>query len=197
METAAPHAPGVGGEEVDTPAITDTERRPRWPLPERRRARVPAPVWAAGSLLLAVLLVVQAVYFYRDEFARYAALRPALERLCRALDCRIEMPRAPEQIELLPATRVEPHPRFENVLRIEVSMVNRAPFAQPYPWLELSLSDRAGNLIARRRFSPAEYLGREPDPEELLPTDVVKDFTIAVTDPDGKSAGYEIRLVLP
>jgi predicted Zn finger-like uncharacterized protein len=192
--TAGP-VPGEQAEEVGIPTITD---RREWPLGTRRReTRLTSALWLAGSLLLALLLVTQAGYFYREELARYPTLRPALERFCRALDCRIELPRAPELIELLPATRVEPHPRFENMLRIEVAMVNRAPFAQPYPWLELSLTDRAGNLIARRRFSPAEYLGREPEPDELLPADVVKRFTFDVTDPDGKSAGYEIRLVLP
>ncbi len=159
--------------------------------------RVRTVFWLFGNVLLLALLATQAGYFYRDELARYPGLRPVLEVLCRTLECRVETPRDASRIELLGASRVEPHPRYENALRIRVSMVNRAPFAQPYPWLELSLTDHAGNLIARRRFAPAEYLGRVLTPEEMLPVDVVKNATLDVTDPDGKSFGYEIRLVHP
>lgn len=180
-------------EDAGIPTVSEQEPS----LVPHTPARTRTVFWLLGNVLLLAVLVAQVGYFYRDELARYPELRPALEVLCRTIACRIETPRDASRIELLEATRVEPHPHYENALRIRVSMVNRAPFAQPYPWLELSLTDRAGNLIARRRFAPAEYLGRAPAPEEMLPVDVVKNATFGVTDPDGKSAGYEIRLVHP
>lgn len=160
------------------------------------RVRTRAVFWALGNVSLIALLLFQVAYFYRNELAlHYPALRPALLAFCEYFGCRLETPYDVGLIELLAQTRVEPHPSHENALRVSISMVNRAAYAQPYPLMELSLSDRAGNLLARRIFTPLEYLGRRPAEDERLAPNVVKNIVLDVTNPHGKAVGYEIRPV--
>jgi hypothetical protein len=97
-------------------------------------------------------------------------------------------------IELL-QTSIAPHPKYENALRIRTTLVNRAAFAQAYPWMEISLTNNAGAVIARRAFTPAQYL-ETPTTGALTPN-VVAATLLDVTNPDGKAVGYEIHLVTP
>lgn len=118
-------------------------------------------LWSSGILLLLALLVVQYTYAMRNDLARKPELRPLLERLCVVVDiiapCTIPLRRDLKQIELH-GQSILPHPRFRNTLLVSVALLNKAPFAQPYPALELTLADFNGALIARRRFQPADYL---------------------------------------
>lgn len=175
-------------ENADIPTITELGGR---------RPRTRAVFWALGNVAMIALLLFQVAYFYRNELVlQYPALRPALLAFCEYLGCRLETPYDVRLIELLAQTRVEPHPNHQNALRVRISMVNRAAYSQPYPRMEISLSDRAGNLLARRVFTPLEYLGRRPAEDELLPPNVVKNVALDVTNPHDKAAGYEIRPVV-
>ncbi|MNJ75600.1 hypothetical protein D3C77_727210 [compost metagenome] len=51
---------------------------------------------------------------------------------------------------------VRSHPDFNGALIVDAIIYNRAPFSQPFPLLELRFADLNGQLIASRRFKPAE-----------------------------------------
>jgi predicted Zn finger-like uncharacterized protein len=163
------------------------------------RARRPLPswLWGGGSMLLLLLLTAHAVYIYRDEVARWPEWRPLMLTFCRALGCEIRPLQDVTLIELLVPTGITPHPRYENILRLRASLVNRAAYNQPYPLMEISLTDSSGNVLARRAFTPRQYLEQSrADVGELVPN-VVANALLDVTNPDGKAVGYEIRLVSP
>jgi len=84
---------------------------------------------------------------------------------------------------------------YENVLRIRVVMVNRASFPQPYPLMEVSLTDSNGLLLARRQFTPRQYLAESHPKDVNMASDVVVNALLDVTNPDGRASGYEIRLL--
>ena len=50
------------------------------------------------------------------------------------------------------------HPTEPGAIRITVRMINEAGFDQPYPGLQLTLTDRVGRVVGRRAFSPQHYL---------------------------------------
>jgi predicted Zn finger-like uncharacterized protein len=150
--------------------------------------------WGLGNLLLASLLAGQFVFFYHDELAAMPAWRPLVVEFCRYASCEIRPRRDLALIELLQTT-IAPHPKYENALRIRTTLVNRASFPQACPWMEVSLTNNAGNVIARRSFTPAQYL-EAPATDVLMPN-VAATTLLDVTNPDGKAVGYEIRMVTP
>lgn len=174
--------------EADFPTIT------KQPLFVRPRLRISSLLWGFGSLTLLMLLAGQFVYFYRNELATIPEWRPWLVDICLYAGCELRPLRDVRRIELL-QTSIAPHPQYENALRIRATLVNRAAFRQDYPWMEVSLTSNAGNVIARRTFSPIQY--SETPLEGVLTPNVVATALLDVTNPDGKAVGYEIRLVTP
>jgi predicted Zn finger-like uncharacterized protein len=155
---------------------------------------VPTVVWLFGALLAASLLVGQFAFFYRDELAQLPRLRPALAKFCEYAQCALA-PLAPRVVPELIKTRIAPHPRYANVLRIRASMVNRTDAVQTPPLMEVSLTDSAGKLLARRTFTPREYLGSRSAAAAPLNPNVVVNALLDVTNPDGKAVGFEVRLL--
>lgn len=164
------------------------------PLFAKPPLRVRSLFWGFGSLALLMLLAGQFVYFYRNELATIPEWRPWLVDICLYAGCKLKPLRDVGRIELL-QTSIAPHPQHENALRIRATLVNRAAFRQDYPWMEVSLTSNAGNVIARRTFSPIQY--SETPLEGVLTPNVVATALLDVTNPEGKAVGYEIRLVTP
>ena len=159
------------------------------------RQGVPPLVWAAGALLLLALLVGQFAYFYRNELAQLPQLRPYLARFCDIARCQLVEPARAAVPELL-QTRIAPHPRYANALRIRASLVNRTAQAQDLPLVEVSLTDSNGALLARRTFAPREYLeSRATAGSERIAPNVMVAALLDITNPDGKAAGYEVQLL--
>lgn len=118
--------------------------------------------WSLGVIGLLLLLVVQAAYFMRAELAQFPALRPALETLCSVLRCEVPLTRNFTKIELL-ARDVRLHPTVPDAYLVNVTLINRAAFPQPYPELQLTLANLNETVVAQRRFQPAEYLDPSTD----------------------------------
>jgi predicted Zn finger-like uncharacterized protein len=153
------------------------------------------PFWILGNLLLCAVLLGQGIYFYGSDLARLSPpLKPVLAALCGVLGCELTPPQDINLIDLVEA-RVAPHPKFTKALRIRATLVNRAPFAQAYPTMEVTLSDNSGQVIARRAFRPIEYVEKTRVDGELLPPNVAVPVLLDVTHPDSRALGYEIRLL--
>lgn len=175
-------------DEADFPIVTDLDTR------ARQRPRWRAVLWGLGNLVLLLLLAGQFVYFYRDELAGNPSWRPLVAEFCGYARCELRPLRDVAAIELLQTT-IAPHPHYASALRIRTTLVNRAAFPQDYPGMEVSLTDSGGRVIARRTFTPAQYL---PSPAAgAMSPNVVVATLLDVTNPDGKAVGYEIRLVTP
>lgn len=131
---------------------------------EQARPRRPRHGWAWALLAVALTaaLGLQYVYFARAELVdRFPEARPWMVQLCKPftayLDCAVSYPTRLEQLRML-SSAVSEHPDKGGALLLEATFVNVAPFAQPYPLLEVLLTDLRGAPVALRRFRPAEYL---------------------------------------
>ncbi len=173
---------------ADIPTVTELKAliRPRFPWR--------AVFWGMADVLLLLLLAAQFLFFYHDALAKNPAWRPVVAGFCQRAGCQLRPLQDVARIDLLQTT-IAPHPKYENALRIRTSLVNRAAFPQAYPWMEVSLTNNAGNVIARRTFTPAQYL--ETPTNAMLDPNVVATTLLDVTNPDAKAVGYEIRLVAP
>jgi hypothetical protein len=160
------------------------------------RGIVATVLWSLGSALLIVLLAGQFAYFYSSVLARDPALRPAMLEVCAWLGCEIGPVHDVRLIELAETT-IAPHPRYLGALRIRASLVNRAPYAQPLPLMEVTLTDNQGKALARRQFKPADYLDPGQARMESMSPNVAVGALLDVTIPGETAVGYEIQLVTP
>lgn len=147
-------------------------------------------VWGALNLLLILALGLQYVHAERRELYRYPELQPWLERMCALASCELPPRRDASRIELL-NRNVYSHPNREGALMITATLVNTAPHPQPFPLVELTLSDLQGQIVALRRFRPAEYLSaRETAPNPMEPG-VPAALTLEIRDPGSHALAFE------
>lgn len=117
-----------------------------------------------GCVLALIGLLFQAAWWWRTPLATYApGTRPALETMCRWFGCSVDYVRAPRQLSI-ESSSVQPdtsQPGGDLVQRLTLSAVlrNRAAHDQPWPSLELSLTDFSDTVIMRRVVPPEGYLG--------------------------------------
>ncbi|MBA3903673.1 MAG: hypothetical protein C0522_08380 [Rhodocyclaceae bacterium] len=152
-----PAPPAVTGPEAESGEISGgTDAAPQ-ARPSRRRAFA----WSLATLAMLALLGAQAAYVFRAELVLLEPdLRPALEEMCAALDCDIPLPHKAELVSI-ETSDLHPDPKQKNLLVLAATLKNRAPFAQAYPHLELTLTDTRDQPLARRVFAPADYLAQE------------------------------------
>ena len=150
-----------------------TRRKPGAPAaPSFARARVSAAAvdrrrlalrWAAIAAL-SLLLILQLLLSDRARLAGDARWRPLLTRLCGVLQCTLPAWREPRAFRVIERDITL---RTPGVLRVSARIRNDAHWSQPWPRLQLTLSDANGRDVATRLFTPAEYLGGAPTQSEL------------------------------
>lgn len=148
-------------------------------------------VWlgiVAGSLLL----VVQILWYRFDDWATQPMGRAVYGPLCAALGCDLPLQRD----TALLSTRnlaVRSHPEQPGRLRVDAVIVNEAPFAQPFPELELRFTTVHGNLVAGHRLTPDRYLAGDAAGMTLIPPRTPVRIELAVDDPGGDAVNYFLR----
>jgi hypothetical protein len=160
VEAAPP--PGAGptpGTLMDEPEFIRAARQ------EPRRGF--SIVFSGGSLLLALLAVAQLMVIFRsDVMVNWPAARPVLLHLCQAFGCRLEWPTQPDQLAVIGSELQSI--AGTDVLELTAVIRNRAAFTQALPALEVTLSDTQNRPVARKVFSPADYLAAAGEPSSRI-----------------------------
>lgn len=116
--------------------------------------------WLAVVLIviLALMMLTQATYQWRTEIAkRWPDARPWLEEACHSANCTVPYARDAGQINL-EASELQIDPTRGDMLVLNMTLKNRAPFAQEFPSVELTLTDARDNVVVRRILGPNEWL---------------------------------------
>ena len=150
--------------------------------------------WWVAALGLVGMLVWQIRTVHVDTLAQVNWLRPALSVFCDVVACALPSPIDISRIDLADA-RVNPHPDVPGALRVNVGLINRAEFSQPFPNIQISLTDRGGIVVGRRAYRPRQYFGNTMTPGKLLTPNVVEVVALDLLQPDTTAVGYEIELV--
>ncbi len=200
-------APG-GRERVDVSSIADgievielaalpgeTEARPEQPTrvpvaeeePEFIRAdksrarRGFSIIFGGGSVLLAALIALQLAVIFRAELlARIPQARNALVQLCGVFGCAVGWPTQVDQLAVI-GSELQTIPGTD-VLELTAVIRNRAGFRQALPAVEVTLTDSLNRPIARKVFTPADYLAAAGEPSSRI------------DDGLGSGSDYTIRL---
>lgn len=150
--------------------------------------------WGIGAFLLVLALLAQAIYFFRaDLAARLPSMKPALAGYCRILKCTIPLPQHADLITI-ESSELEADPAKASQIILHALLRNRAPYAQSFPILELTLNDSQDQPLARRSFRPAEYLlMASSEPLGLQPKSELA-IKLHLDTADLKPTGYRLML---
>jgi predicted Zn finger-like uncharacterized protein len=149
--------------------------------------------WALASLVLLTVLAAQSAYFLRDPLVTHVPeSRPALERLCALLDCSLSLPK---NLALLQIVGSDLETESADRLTLTLTLGNRAPYAQAWPVLVLTLTDERNRPLARRSFAPSEYLGDARRIAAGMPARSEQALSLALAVRDVKPMGFDLQLV--
>lgn len=150
--------------------------------------------WAISTLLLLLLLLAQAAYLFRVELAaRVPGLKPALLAYCRILECSMPLPQQASLMSI-ESSELQDDPAHKSQIMLIALLRNHAAYAQAFPDLELTLTDAQDNALARRTFTPPDYLST---PEELdvgLSANQELALKLHLDTADLKPVGYRLML---
>lgn len=174
------------------PAAATTRRLPSFAHNADGSARPARERWLIVAVIaLAVLLVLQLLLADRARLAANAQWRPMLATLCTALRCELPPWREPAAFTLLQRD-VRQHPTLPGVLRVSATFRNDARWPQPWPRLQLTLSDVNGRPAGQRRFEAQEYLGGMPGQTELASGESAT-VAMDILEPAPQIVAYDFR----
>lgn len=149
--------PRVASREAGLDEASEAEFLREPPPPARRGP------WIAAAAVALVALIFQILILNRTELSvAFPATREPLAATCRLLGCTLRLPRKPD-LMAIETSDLESDRRQEGVIVLNAVILNRAPFAQEYPSLELTLTDERDQPVLRRVLAPADYLQNNPD----------------------------------
>jgi hypothetical protein len=171
---------------------------------EELTEEVPAPaprthrwVGAIAIFLLVLTLIAQIAYFFRVEIAAHLpGLKPLLIQYCELLECKVDLPQI-STLMSIESSELESDRVQSNLVTLHALLHNRAPYAQAYPILELTLTDMQDATIARRIFQPKDYLKVGTGIVNGLSANNELSLAIRMDTTDLKPSGYRLFLFYP
>jgi predicted Zn finger-like uncharacterized protein len=178
--------------EAAVPDVPDwSETIPEPPPPPRRLP------WVIGSLVALTAMGLQGALAFRVELATlWPEARPTLVAMCDIADCEVGLP-AKVALVGIEASDLYPDTEHAGLLALTATLKNRAPFAQTYPHLELTLTDTADKAIARKVLAPADYLPPRTSLANGMPPNADILVAIGVDPGDMAANGYRLYLFYP
>ena len=182
-------------EPQDAPDI-DYEHRFAWDQPQKKR-RIPAWAYAVLVPLLLLLLAGQVLYHFRDALAaHWPGTRPVLAQMCVVLSCEVRPLRDVAALSI-DASDLQVDPAHMGLLILSATVRNRAAYALAYPYLELTLTDGQDQVVVRRAFAPADYLGGTIDIPAGIPGNGEATLKLFIDASATAQAGYRLYLFYP
>lgn len=147
--------------------------------------------WASLSLLAIFALFAQRLIFNFATNAYQPQWHSLYATVCQKLGC--ELP-AYQQVSAITTDRlaIKTHPKYSNVLIVDMIISNTAQHSQPLPILNMTFSNMTGKTLAQRLFQPVEYLGDQFKLLPLMPPKTPIHLSFAILDPGGKAVNYSV-----
>ena len=163
--------------------------------PSRGPRSKPAGAMLAAVLALLILLTAQVVDHYRQQLATIPALTPTLTAGYSAFGRSLE-PQWDISAYDIREWVADPDPQTK-AIHLRAKILNRGPRPHPWPLLRVVFEDRYGALVARRDFSPTEYLTHPANDKGMIAPGARIDADLTLADPGPQVVGYEIDTCLP
>jgi predicted Zn finger-like uncharacterized protein len=148
-------------------------------------------LWGYALLAVLLLLGIQVYYFEHVQLAQNKTVRPALEKVCRLLNCKLPPYRNLNELAILHGSF---KPISENNYQLEVVLTNKSTFPQSFPAIKLGLLKFNGEIISSRTFYPEEYLS-DKSGKAVIPGNEMVEISLEIVPPKAKIGGYTIDLL--
>ena len=159
-------------------------------------ARRGAAWWAAGAVLVALMLAGQAVHFYRSELAaQFPGIKPYLVQFCGPLRCTVPPPQRPRQFTIEASDLQVNDPARPGLIQLTATLRNHAGHDLGYPALDLVLTNTREHTLARRIFLPQDYLEPGRDAEAGIPASAEVTLSLHLDTGDLNPAGFRLDLL--
>ncbi len=135
--------------------------------------------WGLGCLLLLAILLIHMGYHEQPAFLSGGPLA-ATQTSDTAL--------------VLVGVTIYTHPSAPQALIVMGSLENRGSKALPLPALTLSFSNQRGDELARRTFTPHDYLAQNQSLQSHIGPTEIMDITFELADPGADAIGYQMRI---
>lgn len=114
--------------------------------------------WSVFSLLLICLLILQFSIFYRVELAtNVPQLEPVLHEFCKLTNCSIDLPKDVNLVKITD-TVFEVDPKNPDLISVRIGLENESDMRIGLPNVALSLTNDQDEVIAKRNFTPSQFL---------------------------------------
>ena len=154
-------------------------------------------LWVILVLVLSIILAAQAVYAFRTEITIYLPqTRGYYVRLCESLGCTIGLPQLSNYLHIEASDLKVVDPSHPSEILLMLSVRNRAPVELAYPAFELTLTDSQEQAIARRVFTPPEYLSSGAQSAGLK-AGIELPIQLYLNTGDLRASGYRLYLFYP
>lgn len=169
---------------VDAPVVLKTHRQPiDW-------GRL--LTWTFLCLVAIGMFAAQYVYFNFDTLAITPSTRPLFEKACAQLGCRL--PDIPDPTRLkIKELVVRKHPKEAGALQVDAILKNEAPFAQPFPALQLRFTNQQDEVVASRVLRPGEYLAGDAVFLRRMPPETPIRISLSIVDPGKEAVNYSLN----
>lgn len=183
--------PGAAENEFAEPDFVKRGRQ------QQRYQRPRQLLFGIVALLLFIGAIAQATYTFRNQIAaRLPQTKPALITACAIVGCKVEWP---EQIDLLTieSSELQALPDNSNAFSLTLLLRNHGSTTEAWPSIQLTLNDENERAVARRIFTPRDYLGSAAEIEKGFPSNTEQAVKIFFTLAQLKASGYRVYLFYP
>ncbi|HET7674115.1 MAG TPA: zinc-ribbon and DUF3426 domain-containing protein [Gammaproteobacteria bacterium] len=157
------------------------------PRPPRRWPAVVA--WGFGCLILLFGLAAQVVLYEHEALRDNPVTRSAIEALYAAFGHPLP-PRRDLAALTISQAEVTSAPDTAGALLVTAALTNRADFAQPYPLLRVSLTNRFDKVIGEGLFKPRDYLRQAS--KTTLAAGETQAVRLRIVDPGTTAVGFKV-----
>jgi len=194
-QSAADDEAEVEAEEIDT-----EEDEPDFVVKGRRRQRIGRAVrllMGVGAFLLSLSLLLQSAYVFHDQIAaRLPAAKPLLAQMCQVFACQMGLPAQIDAVSL-ESSELQSVAPDKNVFVFNALLRNHGTTAQAWPNIELTLNDANEQPVARRIFTPHDYLPGTRDASNGFAAESERPIKLFLSLPQLKASGYRVYLFYP
>lgn len=149
--------------------------------------------WFSAAVVMLLIAAAQTFYFQFDHWARTPQWRPWYAGICELAGC--QLPKVQDIRQMTTQhLMVRAHPDLQRALVVDTLLLNKADYEQPFPDLTLAFRDLNDNVVASRRFTPAQYLSGELTGQTDMPVRTPVHIALEIVDPGPEAVSYAIAL---
>lgn len=155
-------------------------------------------LWVAGILLLSATLMIQALYYFRDDMAMNENYRGMAVTLCEILSCDLPLRNDAAQGKktmIIRSHSINPVAGHDDQLRINIIFTNMASYTQSYPILLIKMTDESETVTAMRHLSPEQYLGPHINIKQGLPAKTSVEVIVDIFKPEQPVISYQFEFL--